>query len=147
MCSHTGTVLDASTLFTSQALEYVDVGKNRTDAMITNYLGNPILCLWVVVRGCIYSQDMYRCILSVRLRNYFTCLNTWIGCTRALFSLIIVSWIRKLACPHCYCTSQLFWKMVYSIPGILFVSVLLTALFSVFVFHILWGALQTVFYD
>lgn len=45
MCSHTGTVLDASTLFTSQALEYVDVGKNRTDAMITNYLGNPILCL------------------------------------------------------------------------------------------------------
>lgn len=42
-----------------------------------------------------------------------------------------------MACPHCYCTSQLLWKMAYAIPGILFVGVLLTELLSVFIFHIL----------
>lgn len=42
---HIGTVLDASTLFTSQALKNVDVEKNKSDAMIAYYFGNPILCL------------------------------------------------------------------------------------------------------
>lgn len=59
------------------------------------------------------------CIQSVRLRN-FTCLSTWGVCSCTLFSLILVSCVCKLACPHCYCTSQLLWKLAYSILGIQF---------------------------
>lgn len=54
-----GTVLDASTLVTSRALESADVGKNRSDTMVTTYLGNPVLCLWIEVHGYIYLQDIY----------------------------------------------------------------------------------------
>lgn len=51
--------------------------------------------------------------LSLRLRNPFTSR----GCACTLFSLVLVLWICKLVSHHCYCTSQLLWKMTCSITG------------------------------
>lgn len=42
MCNHMGTGLDASTLFTSQALEDVNVGKNSGDNQLTWITQNSV---------------------------------------------------------------------------------------------------------